>query len=168
MFDSICTANSCFAWLSANPPSGMAQIHGSDAFPDIEGQVLFYQRRDGVFVVAQITGLPMEQASCDASIFAMHIHSGGSCTGNAADPFADAGTHDNPKDCPHPSHAGDLPPLFGNDGYAWSAVFTNRFAVSDVIGKTVIIHRQPDDFTTQPAGNAGAKIACGVISNIQF
>ena len=166
MSDSICTADACFAWLSARIPNGAALIHGSDAFPDIEGQVLFYQRRDGVFVVAQITGLPIEQASCDASIFAIHIHSGGSCTGNETDPFADAGTHDNPKDCPHPSHAGDLPPLFGNDGYAWGAVFTNRFAVSDVIGKTVIIHRQPDDFTTQPAGNAGAKIACGVISNI--
>ena len=127
MSDSICTADACFAWLSARTPNGTALIHGSDAFPDIEGQVLFYQRRDGVFVVAQITGLPIEQDSCDPAIFAMHIHDGDSCTGNETDPFADAGTHDNPKDCPHPSHAGDLPPLFGNDGYAWGAVFTNRF-----------------------------------------
>jgi Cu-Zn family superoxide dismutase len=92
-----------------------------------------------------------------------HIHEGGKCSGNENDPFADAGTHFNPYNCAHPEHAGDLPPLFGNKGYAWSSVLTNRFTVSDVIGRTVIIHSRPDDFTTQPAGNSGEKIACGVI-----
>jgi Cu-Zn family superoxide dismutase len=43
------------------------------------------------------------------------------------------------------------------------AVLTDRFAVSEVLGKAVVLHRQPDDFHTQPAGNAGAKIACGLI-----
>ena len=42
-------------------------------------------------------------------------------------------------------------------------VFTDRFCVEEIIGKTVIIHNDPDDFHTQPAGNAGKKIACGVI-----
>jgi Cu-Zn family superoxide dismutase len=93
----------------------------------------------------------------------MHIHEGGSCTGNAADPFADAGSHYNPEGCEHPAHAGDLPPLFSNRGTAWGAVLTDRFSVGEISGKTVIIHLNPDDFTTQPAGNSGAKIACGVI-----
>ena len=40
---------------------------------------------------------------------------------------------------------------------------TNRFRVEEILGKTVIIHDSPDDFTSQPAGNAGKKIACGMI-----
>ena len=49
-------------------------------------------------------------------------------------------------------------------GFAWMAVLTDRFRVPDILGRTVIVHSQPDDFTTQPSGNAGAKIACGVIT----
>lgn len=41
--------------------------------------------------------------------------------------------------------------------------FTNRFRASDVIGKTIIIHQNPDDYRTQPAGNSGNRLACGVI-----
>ena len=63
----------------------------------------------------------------------------------------------------HPYHAGDMPPLFGEKGEAFSVFMTKRFRVDDIIGKTVIIHSMPDDFTTQPAGNSGEKIACGII-----
>ena len=42
-------------------------------------------------------------------------------------------------------------------------MLTDRFSINDVIGKTVIIHAKPDDFTTQPSGNSDGKIACGVI-----
>lgn len=80
-----------------------------------------------------------------------------------ANPFADAMTHFNPEDCPHPYHAGDLPPLWGSDGYAFSVFLTDRFSVEEIVGKTVIIHRQPDDFTIQPSGSARQKMACGVI-----
>lgn len=82
------------------------------------------------------------------------------------DPFADAMSHYNPNDCEHPHHAGDLPPLFGNDGFALLLFLTSRFSVDEIIGKTVIIHDQPDDFTTQPSGNSGTKIACGVIGKV--
>ena len=44
--------------------------------------------------------------------------------------------------------------------------FTDRFTLPDVIGKTIIIHSNPDDFTTQPSGNSGAKIACGAIQAV--
>ena len=47
------------------------------------------------------------------------------------------------------------------------AFLTNRLTVNELIGKTVIIHDRPDDFTTQPSGNAGNKIACGVISKVR-
>ena len=49
---------------------------------------------------------------------------------------------------------------------AFLAFITDRFTANEVIGKTVIIHDSPDDFTTQPSGNAGNKIACGIISKI--
>ena len=137
-----------------------ATIKGGGDYPDICGNVTFKQTRRGVIVTAEIRGLPRENGD---GIFAFHIHSGTCCTGNAADPFADADGHYNPAGKPHPYHAGDLPPLFGNNGYAYMSVLTDRFTVSEVVGKVVIIHIGPDDFTTQPAGNAGAKIACGKI-----
>ena len=81
-------------------------------------------------------------------------------------PFPLSGAHYNPGECEHPHHAGDLPPLFGCNGYAMSVFLTDRFLVDDVIGKTLIIHDRPDDFKTQPAGDAGEKMACGVIQSV--
>ena len=82
------------------------------------------------------------------------------------EPFADAMSHYDSDDCGHPYHAGDLPPLFGNGETALSVFLTNRFSVDEVIGRAVIIHDRPDDFTTQPSGNSGTKIACGVIRRV--
>lgn len=144
-------------------PCAISDIHGSDGYPDIVGCVRFYQTNAGVVVYAQIRGLPSDETSCHNHVFAFHIHNGCECSGNMEDPFSGAGTHYNPQDCKHPYHAGDLPPLFSNGGMAVSAFLTDRFSVQEVIGKTVIIHNQPDDFITQPSGNAGTKIACGVI-----
>ena len=144
-------------------PSAVAGVSGSPDYPDISGKISFYQTQFGVLVSAEVSGLPRSDSNCGARIFAFHIHSGGSCTGSGSDPFADALTHYNPHGCEHPYHAGDLTPLWGNSGYAFAVFLTDRFSVSEIIGKTVIIHENPDDFTTQPAGNAGKKIACGVI-----
>lgn len=85
---------------------------------------------------------------------------------HANDPFPLSGAHYNPGECEHPHHAGDLPPLFGCNGYAVSIFLTDRFLVDDVIGKTLILHDRPDDFKTQPAGDAGEKMACGVIQSV--
>lgn len=131
------------------------------------GAVYFYRVWNGTFLIAQVQGLPEGTGTCASNIFGFHIHEGASCTGGAADPFSDTDGHYNPKSCPHPAHAGDLPPLFGNHGYAYMAVYTDRFTVDEVIGRTVVIHAGPDDFTTQPAGNSGAKIACGQIMPVQ-
>ncbi len=144
-------------------PSAYANIFGSAAYPEISGLVSFYQLRDGVVLVAEVNGLPYTEQPCDPGVFAFHIHNGSLCTGNAEDPFANTGGHYNPGNCPHPAHAGDLPPLFGNQGYAFMAVYTNRFTVNEIINRTIIIHASPDDFTTQPSGNSGKKIACGQI-----
>lgn len=48
-------------------------------------------------------------------------------------------------------------------GIAWCQFYTNRFYPEDIIGNTVIVHDMPDDFRSQPSGDAGVKIACGVI-----
>ena len=147
-------------------PVATAIIRGSEKFPKIRGAVNFYQTRFGILISAEISGLPTSRNKCISPIFAFHIHEGEECSGNAADPFANAKTHYNPNNCKHPYHAGDMPPLFGNSGYAFSAFLTDRFTLKEIIGKTVIIHSGIDDFSTQPSGNAGEKIACGQIKKI--
>lgn len=144
-------------------PDARADIFGGEANPRLRGTVRFYQTPQGVLVLAEVSGLPDTGERCKDSIFAFHIHSGGTCSGSADDPFRDAQGHYNPENCPHPAHAGDMPPLFSNNGYAAQAFLTGRFTVREIIGRTVIIHAGTDDFTSQPAGNAGARIACGVI-----
>ncbi len=145
-------------------PEAYAIMKGSPSYSGINGMVYFYPVVDGVLLVAQLQGLPHGTVPCSADIFGFHIHEGSSCTGNSDDPFADTGGHYNPKKCPHPAHAGDLPPLFGNHGYAFLAVITDRFTIKEIINRTIIIHASPDDFTTQPSGNSGKKIACGQIT----
>ncbi len=148
-------------------PDAVAVIGGNEKNSRLQGTVKFYQEARGVLIVADISGLPVSSEACKNNIFAFHIHGGESCTGNENDPFADAGTHYNPDGCPHPYHAGDMPPLFGAGSRAFLAFLSDRFNVNEILGKTVIIHDRPDDFTTQPSGNAGEKIACGVISRVR-
>lgn len=77
--------------------------------------------------------------------------------------FPNTGNHYNPDNVPHPEHAGDLPPLLSNNGYAWMNFYTGRLNLNDIIGRSLVIHSMADDFRTQPSGNSGDKIACGVI-----
>lgn len=147
-------------------PYASADIRGSEKYSNIYGKVLFYKTNYGVIVATEINGLPTNEEICKEPIFAFHIHEGDHCTGNINDPFANVMSHYNPKNCIHPYHAGDMPPLFGNNGYAFSMFLTNRFSIDEIIGKAVIIHDRPDDFTTQPSGNAGNKIACGIIKRV--
>ncbi len=153
-----------FLYVFKRRADAVAFINGSPDFPKIKGRVLFYQINGGVIVRSEIWGLPKKKNICKNPIFAFHIHSGTECSGNETDPFADADGHYNPDNCAHPYHAGDLLPLFGVNGKAFSVFLTGRFMVEEVLEKTIIIHGMPDDFTTQPSGNAGEKIACGIIT----
>ena len=146
-------------------PDAKAEIKGSVLYPDINGCVEFYQTERGVVVLAEIDCLPTDGEKCKGRFLGFHIHSGKSCTGNRRDPFANAGTHYNPCRTPHPNHGGDLLPLLENNGYAFEIFLSNRFTVREIIGRTVVVHSDPDDFTTQPSGNSGNKIACGVIKS---
>ena len=143
-------------------PVAYARLNGSEEYRGLIGDVYFYPDRGGCIVSVRMNGLPSGSTECGkCRFFAFHIHEGGACTGEG---FQDAGMHYDPGSCSHPNHAGDLPPLLGCNGRAFMAVLTERFTPWDVIGKTVIVHEGVDDFTCQPAGNAGKRIACGVIS----
>ena len=140
-----------------------AHIKGGKKYPNIDGIVTFKETKDGVLVTAKINGLPQSKDHCKGRFFGFHIHEGTDCTGNLTDEFANAKSHLNPTNCPHPFHIGDLPPLIENNGNAYMNVLINKFKITDILGKVVIIHDSPDDFTTQPNGHSGTKIACGKI-----
>ena len=159
---------SAFPAVLEKRPHAAAQIHGSAEYPQIRGSARFYQTTLGVLTVLDVAGLPTPQEECKSPIFALHIHKGEACTGDADDPFADAMTHFNPQNCPHPYHAGDLPPLFGCSGRAFQASLSDRFTVPEILGRTIILHAAPDDFTPQPSGASGKKIACGEIQAVPW
>lgn len=143
--------------LEDGEPQAWAYLRGNSSYPDLKGVALFYPIQGSTLVVVAAEGLPGN------GFYGLHIHEGRSCTGNMEDSFADAGTHFNPEKKEHPEHAGDLPLLLSDGGIAYLAFVTGRFIPKEVIGRTMIIHNMPDDYTSQPAGNAGSKIACGEI-----
>jgi superoxide dismutase, Cu-Zn family len=160
----------CCAWLAAcssmslrspTASANLAPTKGSQA----AGNVSFVQRGEKVLVEARITGLT-------PGLHGFHVHEKGDCT--AADGMS-AGAHFNPHKAPHAGpdsaqrHAGDL----GNLTADASGVAVYRAEVAgislgtgadSIVGRAVIVHANPDDLRTQPAGNAGARLACGLIS----
>ena len=148
------------------PAKAIANMAGSPAFPNIRGTVVFKEAVGGTYVQADIAGLPQTPSS----FFAFHLHSG-NCEGapvtaanGTVDYFPQAGGHYNPTNQPHPQHAGDFPVLLAaptKGGSAHLSFFTPRFTVAEAVGRAVVIHENPDDYRTQPAGDSGMKIACG-------
>lgn len=145
--------------LISKEPAAVARLKGGTSNPGISGTVRFYQFPCGVVVEADVTGLPK---NC-SGFFGFHIHTGSSCAGGD---FSKTGDHFNPGMKQHPRHAGDLPPLLSYNGRAYIAVMTDRFSIGDVVGRTVVIHSEADDFQSQPSGRAGDKIACGAVEKI--
>lgn len=144
-------------------PDAQAVIKGNQLYPKLYGTVLFFQTPYGVIVNAQFSGLPLSSDKNKSHFFGFHIHENGNCTQNADYDFNLTGMHYNPENLPHPYHRGDLPPILNCGGYAWQSFLTNSFEVTEVIGRSIIVHADPDDFMTQPSGNSGAKIGCGII-----
>lgn len=145
-----------FKILNKTVPSAFAKINGNTENPKLHGTAYFYDTPfGGTLVEVEVFGLPDNETS----FYGMHIHENGDCTL----PFDRTGNHYNPTNTLHPMHAGDMPPLLDCSGYAYSIFYTGRFKVNDVINRSIIIHDMADDFTTQPSGNSGTKIGCGVI-----
>ncbi|MEE0839310.1 MAG: superoxide dismutase family protein [Acutalibacteraceae bacterium] len=143
--------NSC-----CKPYNAIARIKSNNNNFNIDGTVKFYQKRGFVLIEAKITGLPEN----NSGFFGFHIHEGSDCKGEL---FENTKGHYNPTDASHPNHSGDLPSLLLCGSGAYMTVATDRFSVGEIIGRTVVIHSNADDFTTQPSGNSGTKIACGII-----
>lgn len=142
--------------LANATPSAQAQIFGRDEYATIKGNVDFYNFNGDSVVACLVQGLP-ETAT---NIFGFHIHENGDCSGD----FSSSGGHYGGNT--HPEHKGDMPVLFSNNGNAFLVFCTDRFTIDEIIDRAVIIHLMPDDYTTQPAGNSGTRIACGIIQKI--
>lgn len=148
-----------------------SDIRGGPLAPQISGTVFFKDVPGGTEVVTEIKGLPPYQPAKGGydpiGPHGFHIHEFGNCEiGDPANPFKAAGEHWNPDNQPHGNHAGDFPVLFSHSGYSLMAFFTDRFKPQDVIGRSVIIHENPDDYRSQPAGYVGRRLACGVIYGV--
>jgi superoxide dismutase, Cu-Zn family len=152
----------CASMSGGSGPSASAMLMSTSG-STATGTVTFVQRADGsVDVSAHLTGVP-------PGVHGFHVHDKGDCgdNGNAA------GGHFNPESTPHaapnvdPHHAGD----FGNVTADAAGVVDAKFnthsitvtaGANSVVGHAVILHANPDDLTTQPSGNAGPRIACGI------
>lgn len=147
-------------------PSGSSAV--ADLAPTTgntaKGTVTFSEKSGKVLVVAKVSGLTPGNHG-------FHIHEKGDCSAGDA---MSAGAHFNPMNKPHahPSiadrHTGDMPMLMADASgnatlTAELTLMTIGRGANDIIGKGLIVHKDPDDFTTQPTGNSGARVACGVI-----
>jgi Cu-Zn family superoxide dismutase len=150
--------------------SAIAYIQGGPLAPTINGFIRFAPVIGGTEIYIEVSGLPHYQAATNNNNpigpHGLHIHEFGNCEiCDPNNPFQAAGGHWNPRNQPHGNHAGDLPVIFSNNGYARMSFFTNKFTVDEVIGKAIIIHNNPDDYRTQPAWDAGKRLACGTIES---
>ncbi|AOT71661.1 superoxide dismutase family protein [Geosporobacter ferrireducens] len=150
----------------------VAEIRGGPLAPQIRGTVILKEVPGGTEVYVQVEGLPHYQPARNGKDpigpHGFHIHEHGTCkVSDPEEPFEAAGEHWNPTNQPHGNHAGDFPVLFSNNGIARMSFFTNKFRPRDAVGKTIMIHENPDDYRSQPAGDAGRRLACGIIQCMQ-
>ncbi len=145
--------------ISHNLPDAVARVYGGNTYPMLNGIVKFYKTPfSGIIIEAEFAGLP-DSSKNVPEFLGFHIHEMGDCSNN----FNNTGNHLNPSGAMHPHHLGDLPSILNNNGYAYTLFYNDFLAIEQIIGKSVIIHSQRDDFTSQPSGDAGTKIGCGVI-----
>ena len=131
---------------------------------NVSGRVTFMQTRNGVRIVATVQGVA-------PGLHGIHIHEKGDCS---ASDFASAGGHWNPDGKPHgcpptpDRHAGDLGNIEVNAERTGTLelstiLFTLGEGEESAVGKAVILHDDPDDCTTDPAGHSGGRLACAII-----
>lgn len=151
----------------ANQPArGATVVLAPTAGHATAGRLVLVQEDTGVRLRGEITGLQPEREH------GFHVHETGNCSAPDA---ASAGEHFNPFDQVHgnpangPHHAGDMLNLRADtQGMALVDVLSSSLTIggserTNVLGKALIVHANPDDYQSQPAGNAGDRLACGVI-----
>jgi Cu-Zn family superoxide dismutase len=158
-----CAAAGCASLGMSSKPTAVANLEPTTG-NTARGTVAFTQDGDEVRVRASITGLK------PGAEHGFHVHEKGDCSSGDG---MSTGGHYNPAGKPHgpqraDHHAGDMPSLKADDyGNANASFELKGVAIgsgpADLVGKGLIVHRDPDDYKTQPTGNAGPRIACAVI-----
>jgi Cu-Zn family superoxide dismutase len=149
---------------AASGPTAMATLSPTQG-NSVRGTVTFQDMGDHVMAHVRVSGLQPNSAH------GFHVHEKGDCSSPDA---TSAGGHFNPTGRPHgpqdaEHHAGDMPNLRA-DGSGNAEVqqvlrgMSVGSGVADITGRAVVVHAQPDDYKSQPAGNSGARVACGVIA----
>lgn len=152
------------AHMGGQGPSASASLQPRSG-SSVTGTAQFTQSGDKVLVRVQVSGLQPGQEH------GFHIHDKGDCS--APDAMS-AGGHFNPTAKPHgpqdgEHHGGDLPALKADaSGKAVESFSVTGVTVApgptSIVGRSLIVHKDPDDYKTQPTGNSGARLACGVIT----
>lgn len=155
-------AAGCAMSAQAKVTTARAVLH--DASGKEVGKARLQQVGKGIKVTLQASKLA-------AGTHGVHIHAVGKCD---APDFASAGPHWNPtgrqhgKDNPAGMHKGDLPNIItGNNGRGTLAFTVEGVVLGDLLdadGAALVVHAATDDYKTDPSGNSGARIACGVLS----
>jgi superoxide dismutase, Cu-Zn family len=159
-------------FFAGAPSAVLAQERARAELKNAEGKTVgtadLRETKGGVLIALRLTALP-------PGLHAVHIHSVGKCEAPA---FASAGAHFNPLNMKHGlknndgPHAGDLPDLYVNkDGAGRYEVLVKsvtlragKLSVFEPDGRAIVIHAASDDNITDPSGNSGDRIACGVIT----
>lgn len=163
------------AFFAGSPALAQAPTQGAraelrDARGNMVGTAVFSPAASGLKLDVQVQGF-----AAAAGEHGIHVHAVGKCEPDA---FTTAGGHFNPTarkhglNSPEGAHAGDMPNLVldpqGNSTYvttlAGISLGSDAGTILDADGSAVVIHAGPDDLVTDPAGNSGARVACGVVS----
>lgn len=156
---------------ASTPPARSATVNLAPASGSlVSGKLSAMPMAGGVHFTGEIGGLVRN------ATHAIHVHEKGDCS--AAD-ASSAGGHFNPTGQPHgrpdagAHHAGDMPNITADaNGVARvnlhvQGVSLGGAATTDILGRALVVHAQPDDYATQPSGNSGARIACGVVTAVR-
>jgi Cu-Zn family superoxide dismutase len=148
--------------------SATVTLQGAPEDTDFKGTITLTPEGDGVRVVAHLEGVDQNGQH------GFHVHETGDCSHGEGDKhFTSAGGHFNPTGAEHacpptePRHAGDLGNIEVTNGTGHLETSTNLLSLtgtSSVVGKAIILHAKADDCKTQPTGDAGDRLACGVVT----
>ena len=156
----VAALSACASNGMGRPGGGAEAVLKATRGNSVAGSVVFRQDGNALIVQTQASGLM-------PGAHGFHVHEFGDCSAPDA---SSAGGHFNPTGKPHgrpdqaESHAGDLPALIADaKGNVRQMDRLTGVSASDFVGKSVIVHAGPDDYKTQPTGNSGDRVACGVI-----
>lgn len=157
---------------AATPTVGGLEVEMKDRAGRVLGVATFNEGGDGVTLTLEVDGLrPGDHG--------LHLHEAGLCQAGGDEPYSTAGGHWNPDNRPHgapgdaESHAGDFGNLTADeDGTADFEITSERYSlgtgeapsVFDEDGTAIILHAGPDDLTTQPSGDSGGRLLCGIVA----